>query len=97
MNIETMASRGGSRILLTAAPTPKVGVLPYYFANFFAKNCIKIKESGPRGRACISGALLDPPMARFICGISIVLVLTSSYKTFSGYDCVGNCDCTENY
>ena len=29
------------------AQTPKVGVLTYYFAHFFAENCTKIKEFGP--------------------------------------------------
>ena len=38
---------GGSRIFLGGgAPTPKVGVLAY----FFAENCMKIKEFGPPGR-----------------------------------------------
>ena len=40
------------------APTPKLGVLTYYFA----KNCIKIKEFGPRGGTCTPGTPFDPPM-----------------------------------
>ena len=39
------------------APTPKVGVLTYYFAIFFAKNCMKMKECGPQG-ARVPGAPL---------------------------------------
>ena len=31
-------------------PTPKLGILNYYFAIFFAENCMKMKEFGPRGR-----------------------------------------------
>ena len=42
------------------APTPKVGVLTYYFAFFFAENCMKMKEFGPQGG--VPGAPLDPPM-----------------------------------
>ena len=42
------------RIFL-GAPIPKVGVLTYYFANFFAENCMKMKmhENAwhPRGSA----------------------------------------------
>ena len=35
-------------------------VLTYYFANFFAENCIKMKEFGPfRGRASLA-----PPWIR---------------------------------
>ena len=33
----------------------------YYFSNFFAENCMKMKEFGPPG-AGVSGAPLDPPM-----------------------------------
>ena len=40
--------------------TPKVGSLTYYFANFFAKNCMKMKEFGPP-RGCAS---LVPPWIR---------------------------------
>ena len=29
--------------------TPKVGVKTYYLANFFLKNCMKMKEFGPSG------------------------------------------------
>ena len=36
-----------SRIFLSGTPTPKLSVLTYYFANFFAKNCMKMKEFGP--------------------------------------------------
>ena len=50
---------GGSRYFPEGGPTLKVGVSTYYFANFFAENCMKIRELGPGG---ISGALLDPPM-----------------------------------
>ena len=39
------------------APNPKVGVLTY----FFAENCMKMKEFGPRGRAS-PGSPLDPPL-----------------------------------
>ena len=31
------------------------------FCNFFAKNCMEMKEFGPR-RGCIPGARFDPPM-----------------------------------
>ena len=43
---------------LLGAPTPKVGELTYYFAIFFAENCMKTKEFGPRGS--VPGAPLRP-------------------------------------
>ena len=36
------------------APIPKVDVKSYYLANFFPKNCMKLKEFGPWG--CVPGA-----------------------------------------
>ena len=44
-------SRGGG------APTPKLGL----FCNFFAENCMKMKEFGPPGGASLTPPL-DPPM-----------------------------------
>ena len=44
-------------------PTPKVGVLTYYFAIFFAENCMKMKEFGPWGELRIPVTPLNPPMA----------------------------------
>ena len=41
------------------APTPKVDVKSYYLANFFPKNCMKMKKFGPRG---VHGAPLDTPI-----------------------------------
>ena len=49
---------GRSRIFLKEVPTPKVGVLTYYFAKF-CEDCMKMKESGHRGRPW---GPLDPPM-----------------------------------
>ena len=52
---------GGSRIFLGGgrAPTPKVGVLTY----FFPKNCMKMKEFGhPRGGGASLAPPLDPPL-----------------------------------
>ena len=40
------------------APTPKVGVLIYYFAE----NCMKMKEFGPPGGGASLAPPLDPPM-----------------------------------
>ena len=37
-------------------PTPKVGVLTYYFCNFFDENCMKMKEFGPKGGAHFPGS-----------------------------------------
>ena len=56
---------GGSRIFVRdggGAPTPKTGVLIYYFENCFAENCIKMKEFGLRGGALIPSA--PPPLIR---------------------------------
>ena len=47
-----MGCSGGSRIFPREAPTPNVGVLTYYFANFLAENCMKMKEFWPWGDAC---------------------------------------------
>ena len=52
-------SSGGSRIFLKGAPTPKVGVLIY----FFAENCLKRKEFGSQGE-CASLAPLGPTNAK---------------------------------
>ena len=49
-------SSGGSRIFL------RRGVNFYYFANFFAEKCMKIKEFGPRGGVTFLATSLDPPM-----------------------------------
>ena len=38
-------------------PTPKLGL----FYKFFAENCMKMKEFGPRGGASLAPPL-DPPM-----------------------------------
>ena len=40
------------------APIPKVGV----FCNFFAENCMKMKEFGPKGGHTSWAPPLDPPM-----------------------------------
>ena len=41
------------------APTPKSAII----FQFFAENCMKMKEFGPRGGgARVPGAPLDPPM-----------------------------------
>ena len=43
------------------APTPKSAII----FQFFAENCMKMKEFGPPGGALVSGAPpLDPPMVR---------------------------------
>ena len=44
-------------IFLRGAPTPKVGVLTY----FFAENCMKMKEFGPQWGASLARPL-DPPL-----------------------------------
>ena len=46
-----MGTSGGSRIFPRGAPTPKLRL----FYNFYAKNCMKMKEFGPPG-ACVPGA-----------------------------------------
>ena len=43
--LKVMVSGGSSIILKGQAPTPKVDVLTY----FWAENCMKMKESGPSG------------------------------------------------
>ena len=54
---------GGCRIFLRGVPTPKMGVLIYYFDNRFAENCIKMKEFGPGGGVvCPWYPPLDVPM-----------------------------------
>ena len=53
-------SSGGSRIVRGGGlPTPKVGVLTYDFTNFFAENCMKMKEFGPRSGG---GDVPGPPL-----------------------------------
>ena len=42
---------GGSRIFLREAPSPTVGVLSYYFANFLRKTAWKWKNLDPKGSA----------------------------------------------
>ena len=32
--------------------------------KYFAENCMKMKEIGPRRVPCVSGALLDPPLKK---------------------------------
>ena len=59
-----ISTSGGSRIFPRRAPTPNVAVLTYYFAIFFAENCMKMKEFGPRG--CIPGTPLDPPISTWV-------------------------------
>ena len=41
---------GGSMIFLWGTLTPRVGVLTYYFANFFPKTAWKWKNLDPKGR-----------------------------------------------
>ena len=53
-----MDNSGGSRIFLTGAPTPKLGVLTY----FVAKNCMKMKEFGLLGARIPGTPPLDPPL-----------------------------------
>ena len=43
-HILSVADPGFSR---EGVPTPKMGVLTYYFAIFFEENCMKMKEFGP--------------------------------------------------
>ena len=50
--LKVMVSGGSSIILKGLAPTPKVDVLTY----FWAENCMKMKESGP------SGGVPDAPL-----------------------------------
>ena len=70
-------SSGRPRIFLgVGAPTLKVGVTTY----FFAENCLKMKESGPR-RGRPWRRLLDPPIDRHIgCAPNANLVLTEANK-----------------
>ena len=57
----------------TGGCQPKVGVLIYYFALFFAENCMKIKEFGPQvGR--VPGAPLDSPMLTVQTGNYLLLL-----------------------
>ena len=44
-----MIYSGGIQDFTEGAPTPRVGVLTYYFAFFLAANCMKMKEFGPGG------------------------------------------------
>ena len=46
--MKEILSSGGSRIFLRGMPTPKVGVLTYYFA-IFVENRMKMKEFGLGG------------------------------------------------
>ena len=46
------------------APTPKLGL----FSNFFAENCMKIKEFLPPGGRPFRPPL-DPPMVLQYCGV----------------------------
>ena len=48
------------------APTPKLGL----FSNFFAENCMKMKEFLPPGGGGVPGASLDPPMVLQYCDVS---------------------------
>ena len=43
-------------------PTPKEGAKTYYVVKFFAENCMKMKEIGPREGACVPNAPPDLPM-----------------------------------
>ena len=56
---------GGSRIFPGGggAPTPKIAII----FHIFAENCMKMKEFGPPGGACVPGAPLDPPMLTIQC------------------------------
>ena len=59
------------------APNPKCGAPAYYFANFFAENCMKIKDLD-REWGCIPGA----PLTRHCMqcssfGASLVFVISS--------------------
>ena len=49
-----ISTSGGSRIFPRRAPTPNVAVLTYYFAIFFAENCMKMKEFGSKGAAFLA-------------------------------------------
>ena len=42
-------SSGESRISKTGTPTPKFGAKTYYLRRFFAEDCMKMKEIGPKG------------------------------------------------
>ena len=53
-------SSGGSRIFLKGVPTPKVGVLTYYFANFLPKTVWRWKNLDPEG----GRTSLAPPWIR---------------------------------
>ena len=52
---------GGSRIF-QGAQTPEFWVKTYCLTRFLLKNCMKMKETGPRGWTRFHGALLDPPI-----------------------------------
>ena len=45
-------------------PTPDFGAKTYYLAEFLIKNCMEMKEIGPRGRDghASLAVLLDPPL-----------------------------------
>ena len=45
------------------APTPEFGAKTYYLARFFAENCMKMKEIGPRLE---TRAPLDPRKATML-------------------------------
>ena len=66
-----MAARG---LWGGGVPTPKVGVLTFYFTNYFAENCMKMKEFGSQGGGGVPGAPLDPPMQCDRCSGSVIVV-----------------------
>ena len=53
-----MINSGGSRIFPGGAPTPKSAII----FQFFAENCMKMKEFGPPGGRASLVPPLDPPM-----------------------------------
>ena len=64
----TAGLSGGSRIFPGGAPTPKSAII----FQFFAENCMKMKEFGPPGGRVPGSPPLDPPM-----GLVVILMVTS--------------------
>ena len=60
------------------APTNKVLAPAYYLAKFFLKNCMKMKEIGPRKGACLWRPLPPPGFANAIVDSQLS---ASNYKT----------------
>ena len=64
------------------APTPKVDIKSYYFfSHFFPKNCMKLKEFGPRGAGVSAPTPLDLPMEMWCESLDLHRMQARTYNT----------------